>query len=345
MIKNIKLTNFRKFKKLNLKITKKIVVIHGDNGMGKSTILEAIYLLTNGTSPWATSDEYINNKQKDGEQFARVEIQNDEKIYSFSKKNDKRTFKIDERNTTPKKFFRDNASTIFNPEQIEILMISPSERRNFLDEIVSIIDYEYKDTLLQFKKILRQRNAYLKKLSKKFYDHGIIARNDPQLNFWTNEFVKNSTIIRKKRQYVTNKLSFDGFHIEYIKSNNKDLEIDIENSKKRDIATGITNIGPHRDDWKIINGKDIKKYGSRGEKRLAIGQLIYKVQDLIYEELGFFPILLLDDISSELDIKNTKFIFDNKFLKKQQTFITIINYREIPKAILKDAQVIDLNTL
>lgn len=345
MIKNIKLTNFRKFKKLNVDITKEIIVIHGNNGMGKSTILEAIYLLTNGTSPWATSDEYINNKQKDEEKFTRVEIQDDEKIYSFSKKNDKRTFKIDGRNTTPKKFFKDNASTIFNPEQIEILMISPSERRNFLDEIASIIDYEYKDTLIQFKKILKQRNAYLKKLSKKFYDHGIIARNDPQLNFWTNEFVKSSIQIRKKRLYVADKLSFDGFHIEYIKSNNKDLETDIENSKKRDIATGFTNIGPHRDDWKIINGKDIKKYGSRGEKRLAIGQLIYKVQDLIHEELGFFPILLLDDISSELDIKNTKFIFDKKFLSKQQTFITIINYREIPKSILRNAQVIDLNTI
>ncbi len=345
MIKNIKLTNFRKFKKLDLDITKKIVVIHGDNGKGKSTILEAIYLLTNGTSPWATSDEFINNRQKDKEKFARVEIQIDENIYSFSKKNDKRTFKIDDRNTTPKKFFQDNASTIFNPEQIEILMISPSERRNFLDEIVSIIDYEYKDTLLQFKKILRQRNAYLKKLAKRFYEKGIIARNDPQLNFWTNEFVKSSTVIREKRLYVANKLSFDGFHIEYIKSNSKDLETDVENSKKRDIATGFTNIGPHRDDWKIINGKDIKKYGSRGEKRLAIGQLIYKVQDLIYEELDFYPILLLDDISSELDIQNTKFIFDKKFLSKQQTFITIINYREIPKTILKDAQVIDLNSL
>ncbi|MDD4382050.1 MAG: AAA family ATPase, partial [Candidatus Dojkabacteria bacterium] len=77
MIKNIKLTNFRKFKKLDLDITKKIVVIHGDNGKGKSTILEAIYLLTNGTSPWATSDEFINNKQIDNEKFARIEIQID----------------------------------------------------------------------------------------------------------------------------------------------------------------------------------------------------------------------------------------------------------------------------
>ena len=346
MITKIKLTNYRKFKDLELDITNNIVVLHGDTAKGKSTVLEAIHIITNGTSPWTSSDDYINTEQDENEKFSRIEIVEDEKTYSFMKDNSKRVFKIDNHTTTPKKFFERHASIIFNPEQIEILMISPSKRRDFLDEVISKIDYEYSETLAQFKKVLRQRNAYLKKLSKKFYEKGIIARNDPQLNFWTNEFVKLSKDIQKNREKISRELSFGKFHIDYIHSNKKDsLENEIENSKKRDIATGYTNIGPHRDDWDIINGKNIKRFGSRGEKRLAIGQLLFKVQDLINSELGYYPILLLDDISSELDNKNTKIIFDKKNIVKQQTFITIIKYDELPKNILKQAQLIDLNSI
>jgi len=346
MITKIKLTNYRKFKALELDISNKTVVLHGDNAKGKSTVLEAIHIITNGTSPWTSSDDYINTEQDENTKFSRIEIVEDEKTYSFMKDSSKRIFKIDNHTTTPKKFFEQHASLIFNPEQIEILMISPSKRRDFLDEVISKINYEYSETLVQFKKVLRQRNAYLKKLSKKFYEHGIIARNDTQLNFWTNEFVKLSKEIQKNREDITQKLSFGKFHINYIYANKKDsLENEIENSKKRDIATGYTNIGPHRDDWEIINGKNIKKFGSRGEKRLAIGQLLFKVQDLINSELGYYPILLLDDISSELDNKNTKIIFAKENILKQQTFITIIKYDELPKNILKQAQLIDLNTL
>lgn len=346
MITKIKLTNYRKFKELELDITNNIVVLHGDNARGKSTVLEAIHIITNGTSPWTSSDDYINTEQDENGKFSRVEIEENEKTYSFMKDDCKRIFKIDNHTTTPKKFFEQHASIIFNPEQIEILMISPSKRRDFLDEVISKINYEYSETLTKFKKVLRQRNAYLKKLSKKFYEQGIIARNDTQLNFWTNEFVKLSKDIQKNREEITQKLSFGKFHIDYVHSNKKDsLENEIENSKKRDIATGYTNIGPHRDDWEIINGKNIKRFGSRGEKRLAIGQLLFKVQDLINSELGYYPILLLDDISSELDNKNTKIIFDKKNIVKQQTFITIIKYDELPKDILKNSQLIDLNSI
>ena len=152
MITKIKLTNFRKFKQLELDVNKNIVVLHGDNAKGKSTILESIYLLTNGKSPWATSDEFINTDQEENEKYTRIEITNNDKLYSLYKNEGHRVIKIDNHSTTPKKFFQENASTIFTPEQIEILMISSSERRNFLDEIISTIDYEYIETLKLFRK-------------------------------------------------------------------------------------------------------------------------------------------------------------------------------------------------
>ncbi|MGI5897988.1 MAG: DNA replication/repair protein RecF [Candidatus Dojkabacteria bacterium] len=346
MITNIKLTNFRKFKNLDLDIEKNIVVLHGNNAKGKSTILEAIYLLTNGKSPWAISDEFINTNQKGHDKHTRIEITNNGKKYSYFKNDSKRILKIDDRNTTPRKFFEENASTIFNPEQIEILMISSSARRKFLDEIISTVDYEYNETLTLFRKVLRHRNAHLKKLAKKFYDYGIIARNDVQLNFWTSEFLKLSDTIQKQRLAIAEAIYSDEIHIKYNKSNG-DIPLDdaLENSKRRDIATGCTNVGAHRDDWQLINGKDIRKFGSRGEKRLSIGKLIFRTQDIVNEKLDYFPILLLDDIASELDKENTSSIFDEKGLEKQQTFITLINYKDLPMKIRKQAQMIDLNSL
>ena len=131
-------------------------------------------------------------------------------------------------------------------------------------------------------------------MSKDFYEKGIIARNDTQLNFWTNEFVNISKDIQKKREQLSKELYFDKLKMIYIKSNNnEDLSDALEDSKKRDIATGYTNIGPHRDDWILTNGNDIKKFGSRGEKRLAIGQMIFKKQEVIAEKLGFHPISYL----------------------------------------------------
>jgi len=344
MIKRLKLTNFRQFKKLELNFEKDIIVLHGNNAIGKSTILEAISLITNGCSPWASSDEFIKNEQSEEEKYTRIEMDTEENTYSFFKGKTKKELKIDGQKTTPKKFFRNNASSIFNPEQIEILMISSSKRRNFLDDTIVILDYGYIDVLKAFNKVLRQRNAYLKKLSKNFYEKGIIARNDPQLNFWTNEFLSVSNTIQEKRIAFVNSLGHRDFKLEYVKSNKEiSLEECVEDSKKRDIATGYTNIGPHRDDWELINGKNIKRYGSRGEKRLAIGQLIFKVQEVVKNELGSYPTLLLDDISSELDKENTSLIFGKENLEKQQTFITVINYKDIPKDILKNAQLIDLN--
>ena len=225
-------------------------------------------------------------------------------------------------------------------------MISPSKRREFLDEIISTLDYEYVETLKQFRKVLKQRNAYLKKLSKQFYDKGIIARNDPQLNFWTNEFLKSAEKIQEMRERLSKRIATKKLKVEYIKSNSDiALEDALEHSKKRDIATGYTNVGPHRDDWELINGMNIKKYGSRGEKRLSIGKLIFEVQKIMKKELGYYPILLLDDIASELDKKNTAEIFKPEILNKQQTFITIIDYKNLPKEVIDKAQLINLNEI
>ncbi|MDY0097410.1 MAG: hypothetical protein RBS01_03615, partial [Candidatus Dojkabacteria bacterium] len=307
------------------------------------------------TSPWASTNEYINVDQN-GNAHTRIESIEEGKSYAYFKDISKRIFKIESKNVKPSTFFEKRSSNIFNPEKIELLMISPSERRNFLDSTILKYDYEYETLLKDFKKILRQRNAYLKKLSKLFYEKGIIAINDPQLNFWSEHFSLTSAYILQNRISLTKELSKNEYEVQYktgvqfdrrklsnIQYLRECIEQDLENSKKRDIATGYTNVGPHRDDWDIFRDKDIRKFGSRGEKRLAIGKLIFQTQEIVFEKTSKYPILLLDDIASELDILNTEKIFEKKLLDRQQTFITVIDYNSLPKSLIKDAQLIHLN--
>lgn len=355
MIEKIILQNFRKFKNQTFEFKKNIVVLYGANAQGKSSVLEALYLINSGVSPWASMNEYVNIEQN-SQIHTRIETIENEKSYVYYRDEKKRIYKINGKNVKPQTFFNKRAANIFNPEKIDLLMISPQQRREFLDDTISKYDYEYSTLLKDFKKILRQRNAYLKKLSKLFYEQGIVAINDPQLNFWTEHFCLVSAYILKKRVLLTRELSvkeysikyrsnifFDGRKIsntEYLK---ECIEEKLEQSKKRDIATGYTNVGPHRDDWDIFKERDIRKFGSRGEKRLAIGKLVFQTQDIVFNKTSHYPILLLDDIASELDILNTKKIFDKELLNKQQSFITVIDYNSLPKDILKNAQLIELN--
>lgn len=361
MIKSIKLKNFRKFKNLELNFNSNIVVLYGDNAQGKSSILEALHLVCNGTSPWSSSDEYIHNDQDGISKHSRIEIKKDEQIFAHYKDNNRKVYMIDESKVSSKKFFLANSATIFNPERIDLLMLSPSQRRNFLDETISHINYEYPSILVKFRKVLRQRNSYLKKLAKQFYEKGVIARNDPQLNFWTLQLSELSSIIYYERLAMIKKFKEENFSIKYefcdtelkgIKKVKKNIEeiqkivdIVLEENKKKDIATGYSNIGPHRDDWNIFTDQDVKKYGSRGQKRIAVGNLIFKSHEIIAKELGYFPFLLLDDIASELDIENTKKIFNKKVLDNQQTFITTVDKKILPKYIQENAQFLNLNDI
>lgn len=355
MIQKLILKNFRKFKDQIFEFNKKIVVLYGHNAQGKSSVLEAIYLANTGRSPWASMNEYINIDQHT-QAHTRIEMVEDNKSYVYFKDEEKRILKIEGKNVKPMTFFENRSSNIFNPEKIELLMVSPSERRDFLDDTITKYDYEYETLLKDFKKILKQRNAYLKKLSKLFYEKGIIAINDPQLNFWSDHFSLTSSYILQKRIQLTKELSKNEYDVEYRcnvqfdgrKLNNIEylkqcIEECLEKSKKRDIATGYTNVGPHRDDWDVSRDKDIRKFGSRGEKRLAIGKLIFETQEIVFDKTSNYPVLLLDDIASELDILNTKKIFDKSLLDKQQTFITVIDYNSLPEEILNDAQLIHLN--
>ncbi len=355
MITKLKLKNFRQFKEKELELKKETVLIIGDNTKGKSTILESIYTILNGSSPWGNSfDELVNKEEK---YFSiNIELQDENKLTLYQEEKIKR-YLLDKKRTSKKKFLSYLKANIFSPEQIEFLMYLSQKRRDFLDNLISEIDIEYKENLNLYKRVLRQRNSYLKKLAKAFFEKGILNENDKQIEYWDKQMAKLGGEISIKRIEIINKLKNNDFKIEYKPSiklntfdemlNSEDIERifleEINKNFKKDVVTGYSNTGTHRDDWEIYSNKDnLKKFGSRGEKRLGIANLILETQEIYKEYLGKYPILLLDDISAELDDKNSDKIFANKIIKKQQVFITSTKRDNISKEILKNSQIIQL---
>lgn len=376
MIKTLKLNNFRQFKKEEFDLNSNLVIITADNTKGKSTILEAIYLLTNQTSPFTSKNEDLIKSElssptilTEGPNSNHFRLEctyqyNDgstRKLALFNDSTKKQYFR-DTHSTTRKKFSEGIASTLFSPEQIEILMNSSAKRREYLNSLLSKVDPEYGDQLLRFHKVLRQRNAYLKRLAKRFYSNGEINLEDTQLHYWSETFVQASAELSEKRAALIEELKSDHFFIRFepsIKYPYITQPSDIEKKQnltelysvtleklvdnlRRDIATGHTSSGAHRDDWSIHSDKDIKKFGSRGEKRMAISRMIFRNQEILAEKLGYYPILLLDDIGSELDHKNTEKILRDSLRDNQQLIMTTITLDHIPEEFIKAALIIKL---
>jgi DNA replication and repair protein RecF len=354
-IKHLKLENFRKFKQFEIEFNKDTNIIIGNNAHGKSTILEAICLITDGYSPWTSdiSDIIYSDKLMEheiAEPYFRIETilcddshegsEIKQTVLSYYHSPEKKKFLINGKATTKNKFFAFTSTNIFSPEQIELLMISPGKRRTFIDRIITRIDPEYHELIVKYERILRQRNAYLKRLSKNYFDTGELNFTDSQLAFWTKEIaLKNAEIMQAREKYIeVIGKSAAGVRMKYLPSISangfismiagKDLAAQIENQLneklKRDVIVGYTNMGIHRDDWALKTDKDIHRFGSRGEKRLALINVIFSIQGLQKEYLEYFPILLLDDLSSELDDINVTKILTSDYLSKQQVFLTSI---------------------
>ncbi|GAB4157276.1 MAG: DNA replication/repair protein RecF [Candidatus Dojkabacteria bacterium] len=360
MIKTLTLQQFRKYSKQTFQFDKRFVIIHAPNARGKTTILEAINYLTNATSDWTSdlADLYMI-EDSTAEFFrieAEIELEEENHNYAIYQSPKEKSYLINGHRTTRKKYAENLASTVFSPEHIELLMISPQKRRDYLDNVISKIDLDYADQIALLRKVLRQRNAHLKKLAKSFYETGIVPAKDQQLTYWSQKLVEISAPIMIKRDRIISRLINDKFKVVYqpsLKVNEFEIMQEatqlaqlhlqaLEANMKREVAMGHTLIGPHRDDWGIFNGKEIKRFGSRGEKRMAIGELIFLCQELFAKELGFYPILLLDDITSELDTENSQRILTDEIMEKQQVFVTTVTLEGFPEELLNNSQIIKL---
>ena len=345
-IKNIELKDFRNYESLNLQFNKNVNLILGKNAQGKTNLLEAIYVTSIGKS-------FRTNKDSDlirfGSEFAKVYIEvvkddmdsNVEIIYT---KEQKKYAKIDGvKLKRTSELLKNVFIVIFSPEDLKIVKDEPEKRRKFTDRELCQIKPAYYDSLSNYKKILIQRNSYLKEFE--------IDRS--MLDVWDAQLARYGAVVMNLRNEFINNLSCTSAEIHKKITNGKEnLEIkykpniDFYNERKKqeeafyeilkksydaDIRQRTTNKGPHKDDFELyIDGINVRNFGSQGQQRTAALSLKLAEIEIIKNETGYAPVLLLDDVMSELDLERQEYLV--KTLSDVQLFITTT---EIPKSLTK----------
>lgn len=344
MLKSIVLQNFRSYEGKEFSF-EHITLIVGPNTSGKTNLMESLYLLSSGKSFRTEKDVQM---LKFGKEVARVRAIFDdtelEVVITNGLVNGKSQYKKFLVNGVSKRrvdFTANFPAVLFSPQDLDIIVDSPSLRRNFLDEVLEQTDRNYRISLISYTKALRQRNALLEKAR----EEGI--RNEKQFEYWDNVIIENGNYITKKREefvYFVNSQKKDIF--DFVLNYDKSImsKQRLLQYKNEELASGVTLVGPHRDDFSVfmIDSKktthDVKYFGSRGQQRLTILQL--KILELLYVEklLGKRPVLLLDDIFSELDEAHINLILDE--IGKQQTIITTTHKEFITGKLLKQMKII-----
>jgi DNA replication and repair protein RecF len=341
MIKRIALSNFRCFNNLNLNLENNLNILVGKNALGKTSVLEAIYLISTLKSIKTNNiDELI----KENSLFSKIILEADSNYQIVLSKGHKSLFI----NNTPVKkasMFVGNLHTVlFSPNDLLLVSGSPRIRRQFLDRELSMLNKKYLDCLVNAKYFLRQRNEALKKTK----DYNMIK-------FLTSSLVEQELLIIKSRIKFINLLNEkikevhkhisgnENVYLKYVSSIDLDNPLKCyENNLNKDYVMHTTTLGFHRDDIQIyLNDHLANGYCSEGQIRnIAISIKIALI--MVYESyLHKTPILLLDDVFSELD-KNRKSNLIRFLKDKPQTFITTTSLEEIPDELVKNASIIQL---
>ena len=339
ILTNLSLQNFRSYKKQSFEFTANTTLVIGNNGVGKTNLLEAVFLLATGRSFRAEKDEQMVFY---GQEFGRVTG----KIHLGGEKSATSEVGLAVILTQPKRFLVNNVPkrkldfigqlrcVLFRPEDIDLILGSPSTRRNYLDFVLEQVDREYRRSSLSYKKGLRQRNKLLERIRD-----GQAERK--QLAFWDKLLIKDGGAITAKREeyldFVGRKIKARGMPLKLFYDRSVISPLRLMQYAGNEVAAAKTLVGPHRDEFRFIyqrSGKlekDLSLYGSRGEQRMAV--LGVKLAELEYMDVAIAgetdrPVLLLDDIFSELDHDHRETVL--KLLEKQQTIITTTDEHLLP---------------
>ena len=329
-IKNIKIKNFRNYNQEEINLEKNINIFYGKNAQGKTNIIEAIFLCSLGKSFRAKKDNEmiklneenaiveIEYEKSDRDGKIKIEIGNKKNIYLNGIKIKKLSELLGNLNIV-----------IFTPDDINILKGGPQNRRRFLDIMISQLRPNYMHILNLYLKTIEQRNKYLRQIKEEHKDENLLEIWDEKLAEYAvkiyeyrkefiEKIIKKINIIHKN---ITN--GEEQIELEYItECDNKEKYLQLlKERRKLDIIKGFTTKGVHRDDFMIyINKKDIKIFGSQGQNRTAMLSLKLAELQVIYDEIGEYPILLLDDFMSELDRTRRKNFLEN--IEGTQVIIT-----------------------
>ena len=358
-ISSLYAVNFRNYTQCQLKLASMINVFYGKNAQGKTNILEAIFYGAFGLSHRTSTEEDLLKLGTDamavGIEFASFSGTHEVKLKKYRQQQKwKKEIWLDGAKVRPKEHYGALNTVMFSPEDLQLVKGEPALRRRFFDMQISQTDPIYYDLLVKYNRVLLQRNRLLKELR----DEG--GRQEI-LQPWNQEFIKLATAITKKRLQALAKLEAIASEIyASITSNQEELKVRYElkanngellypasaeeliesfyakalaERERIDILRGNTGIGPHRDDLQLLlNGFSLRSFGSQGQQRS--GALALKLSQLEYvrREIGEFPILLLDDVMSELDDSRRAQLL--LFIDgRVQTFITVNDRELIPDLV------------
>jgi len=352
ILKSLSLQNFRSHSQKEFNLSPEVTLVVGPNASGKTNLLEAIYLLATGKSFRA---ELESEMIRYGEEMSNVKclISNENRLEIILTRGEltgnrvaKKVCKINGVNKRLGDFVGNLRAVYFGPEDLELVTDSPAIRRRYLDAVLSQVDREYARASLSYEKGLRARNKVLEAIRE-------TGAPRTQLYFWDQLLIKNGELITKKREefieflnkYQCQISTNYQFTMEYDKSVISPQRL--EQYKEEEVAAGATLVGPHRDDIKfqISNSKfqttrNLSAYGSRGEQRLAILWLKLGEMAFVKEKTQELPVLLLDDIFSELDQRHRQFVWG--LVGNKQTIITTAEIGTIEKNWLEKMEVIEL---
>ena len=348
IINSIKLKNFRNYESLEAEFSEDINIFYGDNAQGKTNILEAIFLS-------ATTKSHRGSKEREmirlGEDEAHIRLnmcrkKMEHKIDMHLKKNSPKGAAIDGLKIRKSSELYGLLHVIsFSPEDLQLVKNGPSERRRFMDMELCQLDKIYISNLSSYNKALMQRNNLLKQLG---FNRELLGT----LDIWDEQLVRfGSEIIKTRKKFIEElnetaaakhyKLSSgkENLRLEYKPyAEAENFEKKLKESLERDLNLKQTNVGPHKDDINFyINENNVRNYGSQGQIRSVALSLKLSEIELVKRKINDTPVLLLDDVLSELDRSRQLSLFSET--EGVQTFITCTGLEEFIEKQRKDNKV------
>lgn len=338
-VKKLKLSGFRNYKSEEFEFLPDTNILYGNNAQGKTNALEALYLFSIGKSFRTQQDRELMNF---GESFTKLSVEYEDKVRTNEieisiRRDRKKQIKI---NDVPISKMGDLIGKfcviLFSPDELNLTKGSPNARRRFLDIALSQMRPRYYHILRRYNKVLDQRNNLIKKLR---FTQNAAAKDT--LFVWNEKLSEyGMAIIDYRKQFIEKlyeyakqihrEISGEEFEIRYKSAFNtiEEFKEKLDSNIEREIEQGFTMYGPHRDDIEILTeGKDIKTYGSQGQHRSAVLALKLAQADMVFDDMGEYPVLLLDDIMSELDSVRRAYLVGK--IKNKQVIITCTDADEV----------------
>lgn len=342
ILKKLQLQNFRNYQRQEFEFASGVSLVVGSNTSGKTNLLESIYLLASGKSFRAQVEQEMIRA---GKEVARVKGKTEEEELEIiltrgeirGERVAKKQYLLNGVRKRKMDFVGCLRAVFFGPEDLDLVVDSPATRRNYLNMVLEQVDREYRRASLSYQKGLRQRNRLLEQIR----DRGL---SRTALFFWDKLLIENGEIMTQKREELIDFINdqpgyFNDLRVVYHK--NLISPARLEKYKDREVGAAMTLVGPHRDDFEFKDkDRSLHAFGSRGEQRTAVFSLKLAELKFVVQKTGESPVLLLDDIFSELDHERRKRLLE--VIPQQQTMITTTDIHLVEPAYRKRVKIIKL---